>query len=169
MKKGLIVLLLVFLSIIIVSPVFAERTGALIGTFGVGFSTYSFSGYPIGSFSQTLTALSVDLDIVSRMGLAISTGNMMNFIKGEALYAFPHLGLGYRYLAEKWDLGASVIVIPIGFGAFSDALVGAKISGGFWITRSFGLNLTMMFGGAVYNIGDAFSMRLGFSVRLQDT
>jgi len=159
MKKGFFVLLVVLLLVFTVVPTFAEEAGSAIGTFGFGITKFSKN-----DFNGTYTVVSFDLDLVSKQGLTVSFGNMVNFKINEAIYNFPYIGFGYRYLADKWDLGLSVITIPV--EVISDALVGLKVSGGYWMTSSFGLTLTAMYGiGAVTDLS-AFSVRPGFSVRL---
>jgi|TergutMp193P3_1026864.scaffolds.fasta_scaffold48583_1 hypothetical protein len=157
MKRGLFALFAVFLLVYSVAPTFAEESGSAIGTFGFGFTVGSSYGY-----SETLTTLCFDLDLVSEIGLAVSFGSMTNFEIGTGIANLPYIGVGYRYLADKWDIGLSVFLVPF----YSDGIVGIKASGGYWFTKSLGMTLTTMFGLGVSTDITLFSLRPGISVRL---
>ena len=159
MKKRFIVLFVFLMSILVTAPAFAEKHCSLIGTYGFGFTTFS-NDY----FDDVSVALSVDFDLVSKLGFTISLGNMVNFVVGQYIYNNPYIGIGYRYLADKWDFGLSIICVPLEF--VNDALVGVKITGGYWINDNFGLNLSMMLGGGAVSSIESFSMRSGVSIKL---
>jgi len=153
MKRKFFVLAVVLLVCAAV-PVFAGDEGSAIGTFGVGFNSGLNSGI----------AMSFDLDLVSNWGITISFGTMINFIINEHISTLAYFGFGYRYLADTWDVGASVVAIGLPFSL--DGMVGLKANGGYWFTESFGVTLTMMGGISVVNDYLFFSLRPGFSVRL---
>ena len=156
MKKEQILLLVVLILSFLVTPLFAENSGAIIGTFGFGSTSFD-SEY----IKDAAVALSVDFDIVSKFGFNISFGNMVNFVVGQYLVNVPYIGIGYRYLADNWDAGLSIVCIPF----FNDALVGVRATGGYWINNNFGFNLTMMLGGGAVTEMSAFSIRAGVSVK----
>lgn len=137
-----------------------EREGTAIGTFGFGFSTISGKNN-----STTSAALGFDLDLISKIGIAVTLGDMVSFEFDKYIYNFPYFGLGYRYVADKWDLGLSVLCVYHGLA--SDAFVAGKINGGYWFTNSLGITLTGMYGVTTtsYKLS-LFSLRTGISVRL---
>jgi len=154
MKRGLFALFAVFLLVYSVAPTFAEESGSAIGTFGFGFT--------VDGYSNTLATVCFDLDLVSKIGLAVSFGSMTNFEIRTGIDNLAYIGVGYRYLADKWDIGLSVVLASF----LNDGLVSIKANGGYWFTKSLGMTLTTMFGIGVMSGNTLFSLRTGISVRL---
>jgi len=158
MKKKFLLFLVVLLLLFTV-PVFAERSGSIVGTFGSGFSSFFEDDE-----ANTLTSIAFDLELISDLGISVLFGNKFNFRIGDGINNIPYFGFGYRFMAEIWSFGLSIICVPLEFA--NDALIGMKISGSYWLTRSLGLTLSFMYGFGVDDDISAINVRIGGSVRI---
>jgi len=112
MKKGRLVLVLLVLMMVSISGVFAEeKQGYIKPTFSAGFATGKVEG-----FSTTLTALALDADFVSPIGLTFGLQNIMAWNDDVGASPFIAFGLGYTYTASRWSAGGKLMAIPFGNG-----------------------------------------------------
>ena len=161
-----------------VVPTFAEERGSAIGTFGVGFLNYDSTRTNFQE-PEIVSTLAFDLYLISKKGLAISIGKAVSHPTTWSFFNSPYIGIGYRYLADKWDLGLSFFRVTgkeVDTVKINYRLNGVKINGSYWMTNNFGLTLTAMLGrgradfdGATFGIlrrTGFSSVRAGMSVRL---
>jgi hypothetical protein len=159
MKKVFIVSCVLLL--LSASVVFAQsnRSGAIIGTFGLG-----------GGFTETVETAGMfsfvfDLNLISKTGVTLSFTDIAGFSSSLGWVSQNILfGGGYHYMREKWNVGLSVLLSPTGM----DILIGGKIDGGYYFTDNIGLTGVLVYLRTLTNAHYDMSMLnsfVGVSVR----
>jgi hypothetical protein len=160
MKKVFIVSCIVLL--LSASMVFAqnERSGVIIGTFGLG-----------GGFTRTVEttgmfSFAFDLNLISKAGFTLSFTDVVGISSSLGwLSQNIMFGGGYHYMKNKWNIGLSILLCPTGM----DMLLGGKIDGGYYFTDNLGLTGVLVYSQTLTNAHYEMSMFnafMGVSVRL---
>ena len=134
-----------------------ERQGYIKPTFSGGFSVVNIEGH-----TETLTALALDVDFVSAIGLTFGLQTAMawnNDVGGDLFAAF---GLGWTFGDTLWSAGAKIMAVP-----FYDGGIGINANGTWWFNENVGLSGIL---DLATNLGyidwTLFSLRIGISTRI---
>jgi len=125
---------IVFSCLLVLLPSMAfaqsERTGTLIGTFGLG------GGF--GTTVETAPQFSFlfDLNLISETGFTICLTTIVSNRRGS-LGPSQNLmfGAGYTFMTDRWNVGGALIASPTAM----DLMLGGKINGGYFFTDDLGV------------------------------
>ena len=156
MKKMFLTLLFVGMTI----PIFAQETdkGCIIGNVVFGGSGIINEGYDTGLFYAGF-----DIDLVSREGIQLTFGLIVNISMDIGVFQNFYLGLGYHHVKDKYHIGGSLILIPDGN---MDGLIGIKANGGYFFTKNLGISANIIFAHGVMTQYMLLLGGMGLTVRL---
>jgi hypothetical protein len=153
MKKFVLFLVL---AVIAAGGIFAQES-YIKPTWGFGFASLSVSNY-----SETLAALSLDVDFVHSSGLTFGLQPIMVW-NGDGTYPLTNFGLGYTYTAAVWSVGGKLMAIPFELGGGG---IGFDVNGTYWFKETLGITGLLDLG---FGVGDIdwtlFSLRVGISAK----
>ncbi|GHV32421.1 hypothetical protein AGMMS4952_22750 [Spirochaetia bacterium] len=150
----------VLLALLLGTTVFSQekKTGSIIGNIIIGGAVISSDGYDVG-----FVCTGFDVDLISKEGLQLTFGDMVNVSIENGVYQNLYFGLGYHFLKEKFHVGGSLIFVPDGN---TDMLIGAKADGGYFFTKNIGISALLLFAGGVMHDYILLGGGLGLTVRL---
>jgi len=157
MNRKFCFVLLVFM-LVGMGGIFAqENSGFIKPTYSVGFAVGKMGGY-----SETLTALGLDVDFVNSLGITLGLQTLMAWNDDVGAEPFVAFGVGYTYTATKWDAGAKLMSVPYGDGG-----IGFNANGTWWFRESIGLTGLLGHYTSLSSIDwSIFSLRLGVSMKI---
>ncbi|GHU90008.1 hypothetical protein FACS189476_09660 [Spirochaetia bacterium] len=155
-KFGFTVLLVLLLGTTVFSQ--EKKSGSIIGNIIIGGSVVSSDGYDTG-----FVCTGFDVNLISKEGLQLTFGDMVNVSIENGVYQNLYFGLGYHFLKEKFHAGGSLIFVPDGN---TDMLIGAKADGGYFFTKNIGISALLLFAGGVMHDYTLLGGGLALTVRL---
>jgi hypothetical protein len=155
-KLGFTLLFVVLLGTNVFSQ--EKKSGSIIGNLMIGGSMISSDGYGVG-----FVCTGFDIDLISKEGLQLTFGNMVNVSVENGVYQNMYFGTGYHFVKEKFHVGGSLVVVPDGN---IDLLIGAKADGGYFFTKNIGISALLLFAGGVMHDYILFGGGLGITLRI---
>jgi hypothetical protein len=137
----------------------SEKSGTIIGTFGLGPS------FNTTVETKNMVSMLFDLNLISKAGFALCLTDVINFsFRGDFSQNIISFGAGYYYMRDKWNIGAAVLCSPTAV----DMIISGKINGGYYFTDDIGITGTLMYGQTLGFGWDLsmFNIYAGVSVRL---
>jgi hypothetical protein len=134
------------------------KSGSVIGNLMIGGSTISSDGYGVAFMFTGL-----DIDLVSKEGLQLTLGDMVNINFDNGVYQNFYFGLGYHFVKDKFHVGASLVFVPDGN---TDMLLGAKADGGYFFTKNIGISALVLFAGGMMHEYMLLGGGLGMTIRI---
>jgi hypothetical protein len=140
--------------------VFSEeiKSGSIIGNFMIGGSTISSDGYGVG-----VVFTGFDIDLISKGGVQLTFGDMVNVNFENGVYQNLYFGCGYHFVKDKFHVGGSLIFVPDGN---IDLMLGTKIDGGYFFTKNLGISALLLFSGGIMHKYILFGGGLGMTIRI---
>jgi hypothetical protein len=135
-----------------------QKHNSIIGNFMIGGSTVSSDGYGV-EFVFT----GFDIDLISKEGVQLTVGDMVNINFDNGVYQNLYFGFGYHFVKDRFHVGGSLIVVPDGN---TDMLMGAKADGGYFFTKNIGISALLLFAGGIMHNYILFGGGLGLTIRI---
>jgi hypothetical protein len=135
-----------------------QKHASIIGNLMAGGSAISSEGYEV---AFVFTGL--DIDLISKEGVQLSFGVMVNINVDYGVYQNLYFGLGYHFVKSKFHAGASLLFVPDGN---TDMLLGAKADGGYFFTKNIGISALLLFAGGIMHDYTLFGGGLGMTIRI---
>jgi hypothetical protein len=152
---------LVFIFLIFIGTnVFSQEIdkGSIIGNILFGSSGVLNENYNTGFFYTGF-----DIDLISKEGVQLTFGQIVNISMEIGVFQNFYLGLGYHYVKNKYHVGGSLVLIPDGN---MDGLIGIKANGGYFFTNNLGISANLIYAHAVMNTYMLLTGGVGLTIRL---
>jgi hypothetical protein len=154
MKKKLLVVVLLGMFSILMGQ---EKSGAIIGTFGLGQSFYTENGN-----ENDFNSISFDVDVISSTGFSLAFVDLINCKTVGNSFQNIYVGLGYNFLKESFRLGLAGITSDFG----SNILLGVKADATYWFQKDLGVTGSVIYGTVITEKMQVMDIHGGVSIRI---
>jgi hypothetical protein len=159
-NRSYIIILIIIFGLFIGTNTFSQETdkGCIIGNIVLGGSSIINEGYNTGFFYAGF-----DIDLISKEGIQLTFGQIVNISMEIGVFQNFYLGLGYHFVKNKYHVGGSLVLIPDGN---LDGLIGIKANGGYFFTNNLGISTNILFAHGVQNKYMLLLGGIGLTIRL---